>query len=109
MFYIIMDSYRYWFFQRTQNPRSRETRVTEFARVCVCVCMCICVRMRKRRVGGKNIRGEGIGRCSFRNRGSTSGRWPGSNINVGPDNCEVDCRKGGLRSRAIGQTQSPRA
>jgi len=37
------------------------------------------------------------------------GEWSGSNINVGPDNCEVDCRKGGLRSRAIGRTRSPRA
>lgn len=40
---------------------------------------------------------RGIGRCSFQNRGSAPGRWSGSNINVGPDNCEVDCRKGGLR------------
>lgn len=47
------------------------------------------------------------GRCYFQNRGGAPGRWLGSNINVGPDNCEVDCRKGGLHSRgAIGQTRA---
>jgi len=52
----------------------------------------------KGEIGGDRGRRWGLCDVPSKIEVARSGRWPGSNINVGPDNCEVDCRKGGLRA-----------